>query len=299
MPTSSAPEISFEFFPPATPEMAYKLWSTAQGLGPLGPRFVSVTYGAGGSTRRRTLDAIQALHRTAKLDVAGHLTCVGATREETLEVARQYKQLGVCRIVALRGDMPVAKGEAPKPFAPHPGGFESSVELIAALEKEIGLPIAVAAYPEPHPDALDPRSCIDHLKAKFDAGGDLGITQFFFSNEDYFRLLDEAEKAGITQPILPGILPIENIARLQRFAARCGASVPQALVERFNALPDGADAKKLAREICTEQCAALQAQGINRLHFYTLNDPEITYGVCRDLGVQDAAETSESAVQTR
>ncbi|MEO1292896.1 MAG: methylenetetrahydrofolate reductase [Pseudomonadota bacterium] len=286
------PSVSFEFFPPATPEVAYRLWGSAQKLAPVGPSFVSVTYGAGGTTRRRTLDAIAALRRHARLDVAGHLTCVGSSREEVLAVARSYKDMGVCRIVALRGDMPVEKWGDPRPFEPHPDGFTGALDLIETLAREIELPIAVAAYPEPHPDAQSPGACVEHLKRKFDAGADMAITQFFFDNDDYFRLLDKAEAAGIDSPILPGVLPIENISRLKRFAARCGAGLPVdlvALFEKAGAREDAAQASKLlATAVCAEQCSALVEKGVENLHFYTLNDPEIPYSVCRALGIETA-----------
>ena len=280
--------VSFEFFPPATPEAAYRLWESAQKLGPLGPDFVSVTYGAGGTTRRRTLDAIKALRGTARLDVAGHLTCVGASREETLEIARAYKNMGVSRIVALRGDPPKSADGAPQQFAPHPDGFQGSVELIEALAREIGLPMAVAAYPEPHPEAIDQVTDIEHLKRKLDAGADMAITQFFFDNDDYFRFLDRCEKAGIDAPILPGVLPIENFDRLVNFAAKCGASIPVDYHELFAKAKQQGASTLLATSLCAEQCENLYDQGLDRVHFYTLNNPQIPFDVCRALGVEPA-----------
>ncbi len=289
-PQGAGPRVSFEFFPPATPEAAYRLWDSAQQLGPLGPDFVSVTYGAGGTTRRRTLDAIKALRGVARLEVAGHLTCVGASRDETLSIARAYKELGVSRIVALRGDPPKSDDGTPRAFAPHPEGFAGSVELIEALARQIGLPIAVGAYPEPHPEAAHPDADIEHLKRKIDAGADLAITQFFFDNDDFFRFLDRCEKAGVDAPILPGLLPIENFSRLVRFAEACGASIPldyHGLFEQAGKRPDGKEAQRLlATALCAEQCAKLIERGVDRLHLYTLNNAQIPYDVCRALGVE-------------
>lgn len=280
------PKVSFEFFPPATPEMAYRLWSTATALGPLGSSFVSVTYGAGGTTRKRTLDAIGALRGTAGLTVAGHLTCVGATREETLETARSYKEMGASRIVALRGDPP--KGV--ETFEPHPNGFSGSVELVEALARDIGLPIAVSAYPEPHPDSSGMAADVEHLKRKIDAGADLAITQFFFENEDFYRFQDACAAAGVHAPILPGVLPIENFTKMVGFAARCGARVPAALHDLFAKAPDREAERLLAATVCAEQCEDLVARGgVDHLHFYTLNSAGLTQSVCRAIGVEPAA----------
>lgn len=284
--TTVPPKISFEFFPPATPEMAYKLWSSAIALGPLGPNFVSVTYGAGGTTRRRTIDAIKALRANAHLNVAGHLTCVGATKEETLAVAAEYKAAGVSRIVALRGDAPKGEDGAPTKFQPHPGGFSGSVELIDALKREIGLPIAVGAYPEKHPDAEASDDDITHLRRKFDAGADIAITQFFFENDDFLRFRDRCIAAGIDKPILPGMLPIENFERMVRFATACGASVPQRLHEIYAKADTPEAAQKLSTDFCVEQCRdLLDRGGVDQLHFYTLNTPTLTSNVCEALGV--------------
>ena len=286
---SGAPRVSFEFFPPASPEMAYKLWGSAIALGPFGPDFVSVTYGAGGTTRRRTLDAIKALRGNAHLTVAGHLTCVGATREETLAVAQEYKAAGVSRIVALRGDPPKREDGTQGRFEPHPGGFESSVDLIEALDREVGLPLAVGAYPEPHPDAADAADDVLHLKRKLDAGADLAITQFFFDNEDFYRFRDRCAAAGIDKPILPGVLPIERFDRMVKFAANCGARVPERLHEAFAAADTPEKALALSTEICVAQCRDLLGRGgCDQLHFYTLNSPVLTSSVCRELGLEPA-----------
>lgn len=287
----AAPKISFEFFPPASPEMAYKLWGSAIALGPLGPDFVSVTYGAGGTTRRRTLDAIKALRGNAHLNVAGHLTCVGATREETLTVAREYKAAGVTRIVALRGDAPKREDGSAGVFEPHPGGFDGSVDLIAALDQEIGLPIAVGAYPEKHPEAGAAQDDVAHLKRKLDAGADLAITQFFFDNEDFYRFRDRCAAAGIDKPILPGVLPIEKFESMVKFAARCGAKVPQRLHEAFAKAETPEAARELSRDLCVAQCQDLVARGAaEHLHFYTLNTPGLTSAVCEALGVQSKGD---------
>ncbi len=284
-PSASGPGVSFEFFPPATPEMAYRLWSAATKLGTIGPAFVSVTYGAGGTTRKRTVDAIGALRSNAGLTVAGHLTCVGSTRAETLEVARIYKSKGVSRIVALRGDPP----QGVEKFEPHPDGFSGSVELVSALAREIGLPIAVSAYPEPHPEAARMSADVEHLKRKIDAGADLAITQFFFENEDFLRFRDACAAAGIDAPIIPGVLPIENFDKMVRFAERCGARVPDALHDLFGKAQDRDTARLLAATICAEQCEDLVRRGgVEHLHFYTLNTAELTKSVCRALGVEPA-----------
>lgn len=282
----ATPQISFEFFPPASPEMAYKLWGSAIALGPLEPNFVSVTYGAGGTTRRRTIDAIKALRANAHLSVAGHLTCVGATREETLAVAAEYKAAGVSRIVALRGDAPKREDGSPGVFEQHPGGFEGAVDLIAALDAEIGLPIAVGAYPEPHPEATTGDDDVAQLKRKFDAGADVAITQFFFDNEDFLRFRDRCAAAGVDKPILPGVLPIENFQKMVKFATACGATVPQRLHEAFAKVGGPEDAQALSRDLCVEQCRDLVSRGgVDHLHFYTLNTPNLTSEVCKALGV--------------
>ena len=277
-----APAISFEFFPPKTPAAAANLWAAVERLAPLGPRFVSVTYGAGGTTRERTVAAIQAIRERARLDVAGHLTCVGATAEETLRVARAYAKLGCRRIVALRGDPPKGQGA----FAPHPGGFGSSVELVAALAREGWREILVGAYPETHPEAASPEADIDHLKRKLDAGGTAAITQFFFETADFLRFRDRCARAGVRAPIMPGILPIENFAKMARFAEGCGATVPDWLGTAFaNAEAQGA-AELLAVSIAAEQCAELRAEGVAHIHLYTLNNPDLPHQVCRAIGVE-------------
>ncbi|SES66857.1 methylenetetrahydrofolate reductase [NAD(P)H] [Oceanicella actignis] len=282
MPADSAPAISFEFFPPATPEATLRLWRSVERLAPLGPEFVSVTYGAGGATRDRTMAAILTIRDRARLNVAGHLTCVGASREQTLAVARAYAKLGVRRIVALRGDPP--KGAAR--FEPHPDGFRSAAELVAALRAAGDWKISVAAYPEVHPESPSLAADLDNLKRKIDAGADEAITQFFFDNEDYFRFVDAARKAGIEAPIVPGVLPIENFKRMSNFAARCKARVPDWMAKAYENADELGVTELLSAAICAEQCEELLAQGAPRLHFYTLNNPDLTFSVCRALGVQ-------------
>ena len=278
------PRISFEFFPPKTPKATMALWTAVQRLAPLGPEFVSVTYGAGGSTRDRTLSAIQAIRDHARLSVAGHLTCVGATREEVLETARSYASLGCRRIVALRGD-PI---EGADRFVPHPGGFSGSVELIAALADMGRFDLYVAAYPEPHPDAATPQDDIDHLKRKIDAGAKAAITQLFFDNEVFLRFRDRCAAAGITAPIIPGIMPVENFDRMKNFAERCRTSIPAWMEKAYRNADDEDQHDMLSVAICAEQCDELASEGVEGLHLYTMNKPDLPYQVCRALGVEPA-----------
>ena len=282
---AAAPSISFEFFPPATPEGSMRLWRSVERLAPLGPEYVSVTYGAGGATRDRTLSAIQTIVERARLTVAGHLTCVGASREETLEVANKYRAIGARRIVALRGDPPKGADR----FEPHPDGYARAEDLVKGLREAGHDKISVAAYPEVHPEAASLAADIDNLKRKLDAGADQAITQFFFDNEDYFRFLDAAEKAGIDAPIIPGILPIENFAKMTRFAAMCGARVPEWMGKAFETAEAQGATETLSVSLCAEQCVALKEQGAKHLHIYTLNNPDLPYQVCRALGVEPGA----------
>lgn len=281
MANAARTSISFEFFPPKGPNGAMRLWSSVERLAPLGPKFVSVTYGAGGTTRERTVAAIHAIRERARLDVAGHLTCVGAPKGEVLSVARIYAKMGCRRIVALRGD-----GDTVGAFAPHPGGFAGSVELIEALAATGRHHITVGAYPERHPDAADGDADIEHLKRKFDAGADDAITQFFFDVETFLRFRDRCAKAGIEKPIIPGVLPIENYARMKGFAAKCGAVVPEWMETAFrNAREAGAETL-LSVSIAAEMCDALIREGAGHLHLYTLNNPDITYQLCQALGFE-------------
>ena len=275
------PRISFEFFPPQSLDASFRLWETVQVLAPLKPSFVSVTYGAGGTTRKLTHEAVTTIGKNYGLNVAAHLTCVDATRAETLEIAQSYADAGVTEIVALRGDAP--KGQAR--FTPHPEGFADSVELIAALAETGRFTLRVGAYPEPHPEAANTAADVAWLKRKIDAGASSAITQFFFEAETFLRFRDACAAAGIAAPILPGILPIENWEGTKRFAARCGTQVPAWLDEAFTtAKRDGREAL-LSTAICTELCDTLLREGVEDLHFYTLNRPQLTRDVCHALGV--------------
>ncbi len=279
---SSRGTISFEFFPPHSTEATLRLWRSVERLAPLAPRFMSVTYGAGGTTRTRTRSAIRTIQDRARIPVAGHLTCVGASRDETLAIAREYGRMGVRKIVALRGDPPKGQG----PFTPHPEGFANAAELVAALSREGWKDIVVAAYPEVHPEAASADSDLDNLKAKFDAGATSAITQFFFDVEDFLRLRDRAAAAGIKGPILPGILPIESFEKMARFAAGCGAKIPANLRLGFEHAVDEEQARLLAISVAVSLCDRLREEGAEHLHFYTLNNPDLTYDICRALGVQ-------------
>ena len=276
------PRISFEFFPPKTPKASMALWTAVQRLAPLGPDFVSVTYGAGGSTRDRTLAAILAIRERARLNVAGHLTCVGAPKEDVLDVARSYAKLGCQRIVALRGD----PAEGTDRFVPHPQGFSGSVELIEALADMGRFDIFVAAYPEPHPDARTPQDDIDHLKRKIDAGAKAAITQLFFDNEVFLRFRDKCVKAGIDVPIIPGIMPVENFDRMRNFAERCRTTIPAWMEKAYRNADDEEQHDLLSVAICAEQCDGLVEEGVEALHLYTMNKPDLPYQVCRALGVE-------------
>ena len=275
------PKISFEFFPPRSPMASMNLWTAVERLAPLGPKFVSVTYGAAGSTRDRTLAAILAIRERARLDVAGHLTCVGASKDDVLKVARAYAKLGCRRIVALRGDAP--DGED---WAAHPDGFAGSVELIEALAGMGGFEIAVAAYPEPHPDAVSPDADVEHLKRKIDAGASSAITQLFFDNEVFLRFRDRCVAAGIDAPIIPGIMPVENFDKMRRFAQRCRTAIPPQMERAYRNAENEDQHDMLSVAICASQCDRLIEEGVEHLHFYTMNKPDLPYQVCQALGVQ-------------
>ncbi|WP_054007636.1 methylenetetrahydrofolate reductase [NAD(P)H] [Cypionkella psychrotolerans] len=276
-----APRISFEFFPPQSLDASFKLWETVQVLAPMQPNFVSVTYGAGGTTRKLTHDAVATIKRNYGLNVAAHLTCVDASRAETLEIAEAYAEVGVTEIVALRGDAPKGADR----FTAHPDGFASSVELVEALAKTGKFKLRVGAYPEPHPDAADKFADVSWLKRKIDAGASSAITQFFFEADTFFRFRDACVKAGITAPIIPGILPIQSWDGTKKFAARCGASVPQRLDEGFAVAKRDGREDLLALTQCTTLCSRLIEGGAEDLHFYTLNRPELTREVVRALGI--------------
>ncbi|MBY6135071.1 methylenetetrahydrofolate reductase [NAD(P)H] [Nocardioides marinus] len=278
----TTPKISFEFFPPKNLEASFRLWDTVQVLAPMGPRFVSVTYGAGGTTRTLTRDAVATLHNSSGLNVAAHLTCVNASKAETLEIADQFAEAGVKEIVALRGDPPKGEGK----FTPHPEGFEHSVELIEALTARGTFNIKVGAYPDRHPDAADQNADVEWLKRKLDAGADEALTQFFFEADTFFRFRDACEKAGIDgSKLTPGILPIENWKGARNFARRCGTVVPHWVEEAFEKAVRDDREELLATALCTELCSDLLEGGVTNLHFYTLNRPELTRDVCFALGV--------------
>lgn len=275
------PDISFEFFPPQNLEGSFRLWDTVQTLAPLAPRFVSVTYGAGGTTRDLTRDAVATLHKSSGLNVAAHLTCVNATRAETLAIADDFATSGVTDIVALRGDPPKGTGA----FQPHPDGFATSIELIHALAKTGDFTIRVGAYPDTHPEAKSAQADIDWLKAKLDAGAAEALTQFFFEPETFLRFRDACAKAGIDRAVTPGILPIENWKGTRNFAKRCGAVIPAWMDDAFDKATRDGRTDLLATALCTELCSELIDEGVEKLHFYTLNRPELTRDVCHALGV--------------
>lgn len=277
----TTPRISFEFFPPRDLAASFQLWEAVQTLAPLGPQFVSVTYGAGGTTRQLTHEAVSVIRSHYGLNVAAHLTCVDATREETLRIARAYAESGVQEIVALRGDAP----QGAERFTPHPDGFASSVELIEALAETGLFRIRVGAYPESHPDAPDMAANVAWLKRKIEAGASSAITQFFFEAESFFRFRDACEKAGIDAPIIPGILPIISWQGARRFARRCGASVPGWLEAAFEKAERDGRVDLLATAVITELCDDLLRGGVEDLHFYTLNRPQMTRDICHALGI--------------
>jgi methylenetetrahydrofolate reductase (NADPH) len=280
-------QVSFEFFPPADATMEQTLWASIERLAPLRPRFVSVTYGADGSTRERTHNIVSRVQRETTLTAAPHLTCVGATRAEVLDIARQYWQEGIRHIVALRGDPPQGGGG----YQPHPGGFAYAVDLVKGLRTIGDFDISVAAYPEVHPEARSAAADLDNLKAKLDAGATRAITQFFFDTDAFLRFRDRCVAAGISACLVPGILPITRFPQMQRFAARCGASIPAWLAERFAGLEDDAETRKLlAAAFAIGQVEALQRHGVTEFHFYTLNRADLSYAICHALGVRRVQE---------
>ena len=285
------PAVSFEFFPPKDLAGSFRLWDTVQSLAPLEPDFVSVTYGAGGTTRDLTRDAVATLHTASGLNVAAHLTCVDATRAETLKIAADFAAAGVSDIVALRGDPP--KGT--EKFTPHPDGFDNVCDLISALADTGTFNIRVGAYPEKHPEAADMAANIDWLKRKIDAGANSAITQFFFEADTFLRFRDACADAGITAPITPGILPIENWAGARAFARRCGTTIPAWLDSAFEKATRDNRADLLATAVCTELCDKLLENGVDTLHFYTLNRPELTRDVCHALGITPRVQLRDVA----
>lgn len=280
--------VSFEFFPPKDEGMEKILWESIERLKPLAPDFVSVTYGAGGSTRERTHATVRRILSETELTPAAHLTCVAATRGEIDEIVRNYHEAGVRHIVALRGD-PV--GGAGEKYAPHPGGYENAADLTAGIKHIADFEISVSAYPETHPDSPTLEADIDMLKAKVDAGATRAITQFFFENDLYFRYLDRVRARGIDIPIVPGILPVQNFKAATNFAARAGASVPVWLAERFHGLDNDPVTRKLiAAAVAAEQVIDLFDRGVTNFHFYTMNRADLVYAICHLLGLRPVAQ---------
>ncbi|MBS0642984.1 MAG: methylenetetrahydrofolate reductase [NAD(P)H] [Proteobacteria bacterium] len=278
------PALSFEFFPPRTEALEQQLWTCIQRLAPLQPRFVSVTYGAGGSTQARTHATVARIVQETSLVPAAHLTCVGATCGEVDDVARRYWDAGVRHIVALRGDPPPGQS-----YSPHPGGYAYAADLVAGLAKVAPFEISVAAYPEVHPGASNPMADLENLKRKLDAGATRAITQYFFETSTYLRFLDLCLAAGITAPIVPGIMPVSNFASIVKFSAACGASVPAWMARLFEGTEDDAETRRMVgMVVAAEQVRLLQANGVDEFHFYTLNRPDLTYAIAHILGVRTA-----------
>jgi methylenetetrahydrofolate reductase (NADPH) len=292
----TAPLVSFEFFPPKTAEMEEKLWQTVTRLEWLQPRFVSVTYGAGGSTRERTHATVVRIRRETHLEPAAHLTCIGAGRAEIDAVARRYWEAGIRHIVALRGDPPTGCAG----YTPHPEGYAHAADLVAGLRRAGAFEISVAAFPETHPEAKSAVADLDNLKRKIDAGANRAITQFFFDVDLYLRFVDRARAAGIAVPIVPGILPVTNFAQVKKFAASCGASVPAWMAAQFEGLDDDPETRRLvAASIAAEQCRRLQSNGVGEFHFYTLNRADLTVAICHMIGVRGRPPVAATALAVR
>ena len=269
------PKLSFEFFPPRTEALETQLWAAIRRLEPLAPRFVSVTYGAGGTTQARTHATVARLAADTSLTPAAHLTCIGAARDEVDDVARRYWEAGVRHIVALRGDPPPGTD-----YVPHPGGYAYAADLVAGLQRVAAFDISVAAYPEVHPQAVSAVADLDNLKRKLDAGASRAITQYFFDPAVYLRFIDQCLAAGISAPIVPGIMPVSNFAQAAKFSAMCGASVPDWLGHMFEGLEEDAETRRMvATVVAAEQVRLLQANGVDEFHFYTLNRPDLTYAI--------------------
>lgn len=283
--TGRAPvTVSFEFFPPKTEEMEKTLWASIGRLAPLEPEFVSVTYGAGGSTRERTHATVARIVKETPLAPAAHLTCVNATRDEVDAVIRAYGAAGVKHIVALRGDPPAGVGTR---YEPTPGGYAYAADLVAGIKRIGDFEVSVSAYPEMHPESPSLDADIDVLKAKVDAGATRAITQFFFENDVYFRYLDKVRAKGIDIPIVPGLLPVTNFKQASNFATRTGATVPAWLLKRFEGLDDDPETRKLiAAAVAAEQVTDLVDRGVTDIHFYTLNRADLVYAICHLLGLR-------------
>ena len=280
-------KVSFEFFPPNTEKMEQLLWDSVTTLAPLAPEFFSVTYGAGGSTRERTHATISRILKETNVPPAAHLTCVAASKDEVDAIARQYWDEGVTHIVALRGDMP----EVGAPYVPHPEGYQNAADLVAGLKAIGDFDISVAGYPDMHPESPHLAADLDNLKRKVDAGATRIITQFFFETDQYFRYLDHVRSYGIDVPVVPGILPVTNVAQLKKFSAACGAVVPDWLSEMFEGLDERPDTRKLvAATVAAEMCRRLAAGGVDDFHFYTINRAELTYAICHMLGIRPNKE---------
>lgn len=286
-------KVSFEFFPPKNDEMEAKLWDTVKRLEPLQPHFVSVTYGAGGSTRERTARTVGRILQGSSLSPAAHLTSIDATREQVDEVIRQFVDLGVKRYVALRGDPAAGVGAK---YQPHPGGYANGADMVAAIAKQGDFDISVSAYPEKHPESPDFATDVDMLKRKVDNGATRAITQFFFDNDMYERFVERVRRAGIYIPIVPGILPVHNISQVVNFGARAGAHVPVWLRERFEGLDKDPQTHMLvAAAVAAEQVLDLIERGVSDLHFYTMNRPDLAYAICHMIGIRPQADQAASA----
>ncbi|QDY68677.1 methylenetetrahydrofolate reductase [NAD(P)H] [Qingshengfaniella alkalisoli] len=278
----SQPRVSFEFFPPKSLDASFKLWETVRALAPLDPSFVSVTYGAGGTTRKLTHEAVTTIEKNYGLNVAAHLTCVDASRDETMEIVKAYSDAGITELVALRGDPPKGSGG----FTPHPEGFANSCELIEALADTGKFNLRVGAYPDPHPEARgDPSADVRWLKRKFQAGAHSAITQFFFEPDTYFRFRDACASEGIDAPIIPGIIPIESWKGVRKFATACGTPIPAWFDEAMTKAEDDGRTAEVSAELCVDLCRKLLDGGVDDLHFYTLNKPELTKQICAQLGI--------------
>ena len=281
--------ISFEFFPPRTPKLEAKLWQSIERLAPIGPKFVSVTYGAGGSTRTATHKIVKTIISDTDLNVAAHLTCVSASKEEVDAVIDDYKAVGVNHIVALRGDMPDMEL-----FQPHPGGYSSSVDLVEAIKKHGCFDVSVSAYPEKHPESSSFEADINLLKAKIDAGADQAITQFAFDTDVYASFRDKVIADGINIPVIPGIMPTTNFKGVQRMAEKCGTNIPNWLISKYIGLEEDLERRQeIAINVAVNQCRRLISEGFDRLHFYTLNQHQIISKVCRILGLGSGRELAE------